>query len=158
MSNLVASKIVRARILVKQGYTPADVAKAFGCSVERIVAAVNLVGTRKHPKRPFKHPANGRLTIWSAEMWQRAVELHDEGMSYDDIAGELGLTTKQVSIKFTNEHYEHKAASERSKIAPRLAERDARLAAADRRSQTAQFFGDPPPGYSALDKKRNEAG
>jgi hypothetical protein len=35
-----------------------------------------------------------------------------------------------------------------------LAERDTRLAARDRRNQTAEFFGDPPPGYSALDRRR----
>lgn len=29
--------------------------------------------------------------------------------------------------------------------------------AAERRSLTATFFGDPPPGYSALDRKRDAA-
>lgn len=36
-----------------------------------------------------------------------------------------------------------------------IAAREARRAAADRRSLTATFCGDPPPGYSALDQKRN---
>jgi hypothetical protein len=34
-----------------------------------------------------------------------------------------------------------------------LADRDARKAAAELRTQTAEFFGDPPPGYSALDRR-----
>jgi hypothetical protein len=37
-----------------------------------------------------------------------------------------------------------------------LADRDAREQAALRRTQTQEFFGDPPPGFSALDKKRTQ--
>ncbi len=33
-------------------------------------------------------------------------------------------------------------------------DRDARIVAAERRTPTQQFFGDPPPGYSALDQKQ----
>jgi hypothetical protein len=35
-----------------------------------------------------------------------------------------------------------------------IAGRDARLAALQLRTQTQEFFGDPPPGFSALDEKR----
>lgn len=38
-----------------------------------------------------------------------------------------------------------------------LADREARLLAADRRNFTQTFFGDPPKGYSALDQARNAA-
>lgn len=38
------------------------------------------------------------------------------------------------------------------------AERTARIAASERRTTTQEFFGDPPPGYPALDKKRSGAG
>jgi hypothetical protein len=34
------------------------------------------------------------------------------------------------------------------------ADRDARAAAANRRTYTQEFFGDPPPGFSALEGKR----
>jgi hypothetical protein len=34
-----------------------------------------------------------------------------------------------------------------------IAERDARKAAADQRTYTQEFFGDPPPGYSARDRR-----
>jgi len=41
------------------------------------------------------------------------------------------------------------------RIAPTLVvERDARAAAADRRTYTQEFFGDPPPGFSALEGKQ----
>lgn len=33
-----------------------------------------------------------------------------------------------------------------------IADRDARAEAADRRTYTQQFFGDPPPGYSARER------
>jgi hypothetical protein len=36
-----------------------------------------------------------------------------------------------------------------------MAERDRRTLARSQRDLTAQFFGDPPPGYSALDQRRN---
>lgn len=35
-----------------------------------------------------------------------------------------------------------------------IADRDARMEASWRRSQTQEFFGDPPPGFSCLDRKR----
>lgn len=35
-----------------------------------------------------------------------------------------------------------------------LAERDRRSAALEQRTQTQEFFGDPAPGYSALDARR----
>ncbi len=37
--------------------------------------------------------------------------------------------------------------------AEQMEARAARAAASDRRTQTAVFFGDPPPGYSALDRR-----
>ena len=36
--------------------------------------------------------------------------------------------------------------------AQQIAERDARIAAADRRNYTQIFFGDPPPGHSQLEE------
>lgn len=45
----------------------------------------------------------------------------------------------------------------RGPAAQLLDERDARIRAAQLRTQTQEFFGDPPPGYSALDKKRTGA-
>jgi hypothetical protein len=37
--------------------------------------------------------------------------------------------------------------------ARQLAERDARAEAANRRTYTQEFFGDPPPGFSAKDRR-----
>lgn len=39
-----------------------------------------------------------------------------------------------------------------------LAEREQRLRTPDTRDMTGQILGDPPPGRSALDKKREEEG
>lgn len=41
--------------------------------------------------------------------------------------------------------------------ADQIADREARDAAALMRSTTAQFFGDPPPGYSALDRRERRS-
>lgn len=41
--------------------------------------------------------------------------------------------------------------------ADQIADREARDAAARMRSTTAQFFGDPPPGYSALDRRERRS-
>lgn len=38
-----------------------------------------------------------------------------------------------------------------------LADREARFAALQRRTHTQEFFGDPPPGFSALDLARKRA-
>jgi hypothetical protein len=109
--------------------------------------------------------------------WPLAVDMARSGATVEFIAQRLGRSVAQVIWKFNNEgrplpprdgsrkrgprnRSEPEGDSERlvpAKIsAAQDAERNARAAAAARRSLTAQIFGDPPPGFSALDRKQAE--
>lgn len=119
---------------------------------------------------------------WTAEDWSRAKELLATGLGYDDIAVRLRRTTRAVKAKFqkeslTPEQRARRAEYQRRKRAettasrtvagvtfvrvPRetaamdnaLNDRNVRINLAPR-SLTAAFFGDPLPGYSALDQRR----
>lgn len=105
---------------------------------------------KKQPRPPHR---------WSADEWRRARQLRTRGLSFGEIGDELGLTGHQVQVKFGNEAYRLRL--ERGEplrhfgdpSPAALADRERRLAATP--SLTAHLCGDPRPGQSALDKKRN---
>lgn len=98
--------------------------------------------------------------IWTKEQWRAALDFtRDRDKSADDVAAffDDAFTALQVQRKFDNMGYRGRL---RGINAPRqvpaavLAERDARYEASLLRTRTQEFFGDPPPGFSALDRKR----
>jgi len=93
---------------------------------------------------------------------RRRAAWREEGISDAEIGKRLYRTRGAVAVKLWNvgvQRHAHRfdilhgnndpATDERI-----VAERDARREASDRRSLTQQFFGDPPIGFSALDKRR----
>lgn len=96
--------------------------------------------------------------VWFGDRWERAQALKAEGKSYNEIAAALDLKPGQVRSKFEVEHYRHQTAIQGAAHRPSedvLEDRDRRSMAP--RDLTSSIFGDPPPGYSALDKKRSGA-
>lgn len=121
------------------------------------------------------------INRWTDEQLRTLRQLHEAGWTYKAIADELGCSVERVRgrlawDKKTNEqlakrreqinrrrrgemsttrfHPTYDTVAGRPKPA-QIADRDARRAAV--RTITAEFFGDPPPGYSALDRKREAA-
>lgn len=113
--------------------------------------------------------------FWKPSQWSRACELAEDGKSCEEIAADLSLTPRQVFNKFMNESYVGRYDAplptlggviaarrpiaqwkQRAEVdhASALADRDRRDALRARQNLTAIFFGDPPPGYSALDQMR----
>jgi IS30 family transposase len=92
--------------------------------------------------------------VWVGDTWERTLQLHIEGYSPRQIALKLGLAESTVENKLENELRAQKAAAKQAHVDPEILARNARHEAAERRDLTATFFGDPPPGYSALDQKR----
>ena len=114
--------------------------------------------------------------------WFVALELAGQGASLEFIAEKLGRSLNQVMWKFDKEgrHRPPRGGDRRSPgpkpghtFAPRvlpepisptrvppdvLAQREARYQASLLRSRTQELLGDPPPGFSALDKKRQREG
>lgn len=74
-------------------------------------------------------------------------------------AEELRAAKRERQRRWYETHYQHRAGNVVSGNRPseaQQAERDARYAAAQKRSQTQAFFGDPPFGYSALERKQQQ--
>lgn len=128
--------------------------------------------------------------IWGDKLWFMARNYRRDGLSCEEIGEKIGLNAQQVLDKFLNERYTNNykgrippkmtrrsaaddeaegsvSPSEIERIQAPLKITPAALADRDRRSElrhqqnlTAAFFGDPPSGYSALDRKektRSEA-
>jgi biotin operon repressor len=94
---------------------------------------------------------------WTEFEEHRALILHAEGLGFDDIGADLGIPRGAVKARIEKLNATGNVRCNphpNGYIAPQLiAERDARKAAYDLRDYTAEFCGDPPRGYSMLDKR-----
>jgi len=96
---------------------------------------------------------------WSAEELAQAAAWREEGIGDAEIGKRIGRTRGAVAVKlwtvgsarrFDILHGNNDPVTDERIVA----ERDARREASYRRSLTQEFFGDPPIGFSALDKRR----
>jgi hypothetical protein len=118
-----------------------------------------------------------RARRWTVEETQDLLRLQAEGYVVPVIAEKMGRTTisvrerirwlgkteeqreirrKQISVTRKGRSavaaFDHPVMTNKRAPDERIAEREYRLALP--RTLTGQYFGDPPPGYSALDRKR----
>jgi hypothetical protein len=98
---------------------------------------------------------------WTDHEVARAKAMRAAGHSYTaiDIALDRYVGATQQKLTYGLKHVAARAERDHTTGGLRapdcvLADRDARAAALDRRTPTQEFFGDPPPGYSALDRQR----
>ena len=96
-------------------------------------------------------------TAYTDHEVMRAKAMRNNGATFEQIDRELGRPVGSTRQKLTYE----RTSSERNFAAGSircpdtvLAEREARRAALDQRSLSAELLGDPPPGYSMLDRSR----
>ena len=97
---------------------------------------------------------------WTDHEVMRAIRLRKNGHSYQAIDIELGRrsgSTQQKLLAYETKkpHSDLHQNFVTSYRAPPevIAERDARNAAKDRLDTTGLLFGDPPPGWRALDRR-----
>lgn len=98
-------------------------------------------------------------TKWTDELVARANVLRDLGLTYRAIDARLGLRqgASEGKLRLRGDVRHRDSALERRAVPARvMADREARLAAADMRDLTAVFCGDPPVGYRALDGKTGQ--
>lgn len=145
----------RAKRMARDGHTVDEIAEALGRSVKAI--RTRFSATRITPPA-FKGRAARRF--WTVDDEARAIEMRERGTTVPEIAralkrSETGIYEKLQALrlraaKAASTVYRAPAPS----VTPRaVLDRDARLAAADRRTLTQAMLGDPPPGYSALDRR-----
>ena len=93
---------------------------------------------------------------WTQEQIARVLYLRDdEAMEFEDIAIEVGIPATACRSKYCAIKDRHRAARLGDKCPSKtLLDREARERARDSQTLTASIFGDPPPGYSALDRRR----
>lgn len=128
------------------------IAAAFNCSKTNCSARYKAIVS---PEDQIQFSSGARYS-WSVEDAETLHRLrYDEKKSFLEIAAIFGMTLGQVTSKLERMrvpqkriHFEKNTA--RFFIPQRtLDDRDRRMKA--ERDLTAEFFGDPPPGFSALD-------
>ena len=99
-------------------------------------------------------------TAWNPKDWQRAKQLRAEGLTDSAIAEELGFDEERVRRKFYSEthllpHQKREHPKRGSAPSPQAeADRERRHQAWLKQTGTGAILGDPPPGFSELDKRR----
>lgn len=82
----------------------------------------------------------------------------DEGWEWDRISRHLRVSAHKCEVKYNNERARRRLVrGDRFEKAPNAAfiERERRDLARRAQSLTGSVSGDPPPGYSALDRRRS---
>lgn len=143
----------------------------------RLHVSADSCGTKYRQLRPDTAPKRGvnGKKLWRDREIETLVYMREtQKKDWPEIAKALDRTPGACSVFYSNHKTgqrwrrdidrKHRAARLQlepltlSKAPPdRLEEREARYAAAALRTQTQILLGDPPPGFSALDKKRQGA-
>ena len=89
--------------LARQGKTASQIAEEAGCSRGRVVQVVKSFreyGAKltPEPKRK-KHIDKRKLTMWTDEMEEQLIALHHEGLTFAQIAKEIGVSKGAISSK-----------------------------------------------------------
>lgn len=109
----------------------------------------------------MKHGLRPDHFDWNEIHEAKALAMADDGMGWEDIAVEVGCSPGAARSRvevLRRSRRVHRAQSQVHErvTAAALADRLARSEARDRRDTTAELFGDPPPGFSALEGKTGQ--
>lgn len=108
-------------------------------------------------KEDLKVRSRPQGRYWTEGETRRAERMREENHSAIEIAAALGRTVESVKAKLA--YFSPRGAKGEGEPRPAvsafaLAQRERRCVAAGCRDLTAELMGDPPPGFSALDRKR----
>jgi hypothetical protein len=94
---------------------------------------------------------------WTPEKDAELLALFEEGYGDEDVAVKIGRTlgaTRTRRFELARPTRLRRHANQHFTVPfERIVDRANRKAAAEQRDYTSTFFGDPPPGYSALDRR-----
>lgn len=89
--------------------------------------------------------------VWTRERRETADALILQGCTAEYIAYRVGVTVHQAKIFINNSRPRLRRTHAKGPSVEAVEDRNKRMLAP--RDLTSQFFGDPPKGYSALDRK-----
>lgn len=89
--------------LAREGKTATEISEATGCSKVRISQTINRFaeyGAKLTPEpKKKKRVDNRKLTMWTDEMEEQLIALHHEGLTFAQIAKEIGVSKGAISSK-----------------------------------------------------------
>ena len=89
--------------LARQGKTATEISEATGCSKVRISQTINRFaeyGAKLAPEPKKKKRIDKRkLTMWTDEMEEQLIDLHHKGLTFAQIAKEIGVSKGAISSK-----------------------------------------------------------
>ena len=88
--------------LARQGKTATEISEATGCSKVRISQTINRFaeyGAKLAPEPKKKQIDKRKLTMWTDEMEEQLIALHHEGLTFAQIAKEIGVSKGAISSK-----------------------------------------------------------
>ena len=90
--------------LAREGKTATEISEATGCSKVRISQTINRFAEygaklTPEPKRKKKQIDKRKLTMWTDEMEEQLIALHHEGLTFAQIAKEIGVSKGAISSK-----------------------------------------------------------
>lgn len=113
-----------------------------------------MTGPSNYKYRPERNRTQRK--VWAPDEIARALAMRfEEHLSDEEIGRRLKRSAAAVYAKIDAEIYRKECQFiTQGRASPEaISQRDARAEAMRRRSLTAAAFGDPPPGYSQLDKR-----
>ena len=88
--------------LAREGKTATEISEATGCSKVRISQTINRFaeyGAKLAPEQKKKRIDKRKLTMWTDEMEEQLIALHHEGLTFAQIAKEIGVSKGAISSK-----------------------------------------------------------
>ena len=90
--------------LARQGMTASQIAEEAGCNRNRVMQVVRQFqeyGAKLAPEPPKKKKRidKRKLTMWTDEMEEQLIALHHEGLTFAQIAEEIGVSKGAISSK-----------------------------------------------------------
>lgn len=94
-----------------------------------------------------------RWVAWTEKQKAKLAEMYDAGMSVEDISYEVGKTPAAVRCKIERLRYDRRAVPPIRQISTQVLDQQHHRLNAIPRDLTGLLLGDPPVGYSALERR-----
>lgn len=141
---------IEFRRMWRDGVKTSEIRERFGVTRSQMQTIRVKLGLPRHPEY-----CSGKWKLrYGADIRQKCVELRETGLTNRQVGEVLGIAHKTVSA-LIHDNRRYRPVEEIAPVAAPstvLAEREYRLALAPR-DLTAALFGDPLPGYSALERR-----